>query len=237
MPYTALSVANDILDEIGLPRQTVLVSASTQQGRRMLASMHAAGRALAKFDWSRLQAVTTVSASGSSDFGLPAGFRGLVPNTIWNVTEGWQARGPVRMDESQELEGGLVTVGIYDTWKIQLVGHERKIRVIPTPATADLFSYSYYTKNWVVQTGSSTLSDFVSADGDYFLLDGDLVKLETHWRFLKNIGQPYAEEKEEAERARRIAMAHDGGMQEINAGFWSYDESFPAQSPETSVGL
>lgn len=235
---TILSVANDIFDETGLPTLTSVATETGQQARRMIASMHAAGRGLAKWDWSRLQVLVTISSSLTTDFGLPSDFKSIVPTTIWNLTQGWQARGPVRADEYQELEGGLVTVGIYDTWRIQLSGTSQVIRVIPAPGTAELFSYMYNSKNWIVNTSTSVTGSKILSDADYPLIDDDLFRLETHWRFLKNIGQPYAEEREEAERARRIALAHDGGMQEIYAGYHD-DEfyTFPAFSPDTSVNL
>jgi len=225
---TALTTAQSIARSIGLPEPTTLVSNPNQDARRMLQAINDAGRFLSRFEWQSQVIEVTASISTTDYITPPADFRSIVPMSSWQVGLSEPVQGPVRNVEWQAQRYGTIgTTVVNSMFHLRWNATSQRIYVSPAPANGDQFVYLYRSTGWVSSGG---VIASVSADSDNFLLEGYLLECEAKWRFLKSIGQSYGEEKDEAERLRRIAMAEDGGMEEITAGMgitnirWNYPD-------------
>lgn len=209
---TALKVAQNIANEVGLPAPLSLVSNPNQNSVRLLAAINAAGRYLAQKEWNSLALVTTISCSSGTEYPLPSGFRAIIPVTFWNATDKEEVIGPMTPSKWQLTKNGLGQLALADQVRIETSAGTSFIRFKDEPATGAQISFYYYSENWVKSGG---LVASVSADSDTFVIPERAVLAEARWRFLKSIGQSYGQEFEEAKETTAIAIANDGGMEKI----------------------
>ena len=211
---TALKVAQNIANEVGLQAPTSLVGNPNQDAIRLKAAINAAGRYLSGHDWNSLTTVTTISCSTTTEYALPSGFRAMVPLTLWNTTEREQVTGPMTPSQWQVSLNALGRFSLSEEVRIKMSAGTQFLEFRNTTEAGNLITIYYYTENWV-NSGSMVAS--ISADNDTFLLPERVVEAEAKWRFLKAIGQSFGQEYEEAKEVTQIARANDGGLERIRA--------------------
>lgn len=231
---SALTVAKQIARELGFVAPTSLVSNTNQDAVRLLACINAAGTYLAQQDWNSLLVPSTISISAGVGYPLPSDYRQIVSLSFWNATASDPVTGPVSLATHQSHRYGLSNFTLYDEYTIQVRNGTKQLIFTSSPSSADQMVYFYYSKGWVNSGGNRVAS--VSADSDDFWIPEEAIYADARWRFLKAIGQPYAQEKDEGTDMWRTALAHDLGGGVISTG--RRDVSFPvAVVPETDVGL
>lgn len=198
----------------------------------MLQCINDSGRFLALSPWNALVTEATVETTGGPMYSMPGDFHALVPTSIWKLTQSEPVRGPLRWIDWQAVQYGIGSFGIYDRWHFRYIEGQEKILIDPVPSTGEEFRYLYSRNSWV-KSGSSFIAS-VSADTDTFMLHPYLMETESKWRMLRALGQPYAEEKQEARDMRENLLAKDGGMAVIIAGVTEHNIRF--NIPDTGFG-
>jgi hypothetical protein len=216
-----------------------LVDNTNRDAQHMSQAIQETGARLRKKDWIELnrEELLTVSA-GSATNSLPADFDAMWLDTQWDRTTSRKLNGPVQPAVWQALKSGFNT-GIRTTIRLQFFSGTQYLMLDPAPTTAagsgPIFAYEYRSDQWVQQVGG-TLTGSISIDTDSPVLDPDMFQAEVEWRFLRNIGRPFAAKKTEAERETRKAFARNGGMTAFQAGP-PQTRSFLAVTKDTSIGL
>lgn len=235
---TVLEVGQAIAGEVGVHIPTAaegVAANTTQDGIRIFRAMTAAGEALAQKDWQALNVEALLTASlGSATQSLPDDFKAMLPSTLWNRTRARRVVGPVREAHWQALQAGPVS-GIRDTIRIKVFTGVKKLLIDPAPSTADVYSFEYRGKNFMINSVGDTTFSSLPNDSASCMLDDRLLRMQAKWRYLRAIGQPYLDERASASTATNIAFAEDAGMQNINMGTQS--QQFVAITPDTSVGF
>lgn len=215
---TLLSMAQDITDETGYPSPSSIINNSDETARKLLASLRAAGRNLARgsipgmgtHDWRDLTKEQTFSTDGTADYDLSSvitdgDYLRTVGDTMWDRTENEKIR-IVTQVGWQNLKGSIDTTQTVDRYVLVRGG---SLYFFPTPPSGNTIAFEYVSNKWCQSSGGTAQSDW-AADTDTGILDEYLLHLEGRWRFLMAVGLPYAEEMNEAQREIMTAMSHDG---------------------------
>lgn len=225
---TVLEIVQDACRDVGQPRPSVVVSATTDTPLRMLRLLNKAGQSLIKaHDWSALTTVETFSptATQAQASHPPSDYDRFTSETaMWDVTNKRPLVGPLAMDKWLRLVVDTNT-NIDHYWTL-IAG---KVNILPVPDTTDSYVYSYQSKNWVMSAASSAKSSF-TADDDTPRIPDELLTLELIWRWKKAIGLDYAEEMNDANRLKAAMISADRGPRVLSLsspfrrglpeGFW-----------------
>ena len=87
--------------------------------------------------------------SGCDTYPLPEDYWGMPTGTEWNQSEQQRAVGPVPIHIWQELKSGLITTGIYDSWRMTVSKGLRKFTIDPVPTTGEDFVFNYISTHWI----------------------------------------------------------------------------------------
>src|SRR6187551_2290722 len=110
---TLLSLANNVLPEIGLPTLTTVVGSQNQTARLVLALANRNGKSIAKHNWRILIKRNTITTASSADsYSLPSDFDRFIHNTEWNDTTARRLFGPVEDEAWQEDLSGVVAATV-----------------------------------------------------------------------------------------------------------------------------
>ena len=231
-----LTMCTNVANDIGLSEPGSVIGNTDQTAVRLLRVAHRVGSIMAKKPWELLKKRESFTTSASEpQYDLPADFRSIVPETVWNDTSDQQVF--VASARLWSYEKNVLTSNYFD--RIRLLGDDaapsigRRITLHPTPSGTETITFEYYSKNWLTDSGGSTERSAFANDSDVVIFDEDLFEMGMQWRMLKTIGQPYDEEKTDFDRQMEIVMAQDGVQENLHA-----DGNFPALSniPETGFG-
>ena len=166
------------------------------------------------YQWQELQKEHSfVSVIGQAGYNLPSDFDRIIDNTFWNASQNWSMIGGLTAESWRVLKNSLVTqaetVEYYRIRGNQIVIHR-------TPSVAENYVYEYISKN-IVKSSSNVEQTVFLADSDIPVIDEYLVRLDSTWRWLKNNGRAYAEEKNIAEKAIAERIKANGSRGTITA--------------------
>ena len=166
------------------------------------------------YQWQELQKEYTFSSViGQAGYDLPSDFDRMVDNTFWNASQNWAMIGGLTPESWRVLKNSLLTqaetVEYYRIRGNQIIIHR-------TPSVVENYVYEYITKNIVKSASNVAQSEFL-ADTDNTVIDEYLIRLDTTWRWLKNNGRSYAEEKNMAEKAIAERIKANGSRGTITA--------------------
>lgn len=210
---TLVSIAQQICREIGTTAPSVIFGNSDETAKKLLAVLQTSGRSLStgkieldgrylkNHEWTALRkefSFTTVASQAEYDISTYIGddFRKLMPDTVWDRTNNW----PVKTFSPEEWQASKGYAVIAAQNRISIMKRGKNLLIDPTPAGAYDIYGEYLSKNWCESSIGTGQSEWM-ADADVPLLDEELLILDGKWRFLNRLGENYAEEKIEAERA------------------------------------
>lgn len=231
-----LTYCQDAAREIGLAAPSSIIGSTSETARRMLRAAHRTGAVLAKKNWHELiKPGSITTSSGEPQYALPADYRSLVPDTVWNDTTDQQVF--LSTPRMWTYEKAVLTSNYFD--RFRLLGDDagpsigKKITIHPTPTATESITFEYYSKNWLTDSSGTTEKSAFTVDSDVVIFDEDLFVMGLVWRTLKAIGQPYTEEKSEYDQMVEITLAQSGGMETLRT-----DGNLPTLSniPETGFG-
>ena len=166
------------------------------------------------YQWQELQKEYTFSSViGQAGYNLPSDFDRMIDNTFWNASQNWAMIGGLTPESWRVLKNSLITqaetVEYYRIRGNQIIIHR-------TPSVVENYVFEYISKNIVKSASNVAQSEFL-ADTDNTVIDEYLIRLDTTWRWLKNNGRSYAEEKNMAEKAIAERIKANGSRGTITA--------------------
>lgn len=215
-----LTVAQNVADEVGLPRPSAVIGSTDRSVRQILRFINRTGEALAKKNWTVLQKENTFTTSnGTASYSLPSDYDRMLDFTAWDRTNYWNLRGPLSPREWQVYKSGLVAnTTLRSRFRIKPDTRVNKFFIDPTPTGSNSMVFEYVSNQWVKDSGNSNGKTAYAVDTDISLLDESLIELGAIWRMLDRKGFAYDEAKDEFERRVDQAFASDGGMAVLNMG-------------------
>ena len=154
---------------------------------------------------------TTATSSCSftfavQDYSVPSGFDRMISDSNWDRTNHWSNMGPKSSQEWQWLQGGIISVGPRERYRI----YQNKMRIFAAITTSYLFAYEYVSNFWVVATGGTEGSKAAfTADTDTCIFPDDLMALGLKYQWLKAKKLDFGVELAEFNRALSIRKAQD----------------------------
>jgi hypothetical protein len=222
---TLLTICQSVAADIGvtMPRPPMFGS-QVPVAQRMFAQARRAAQSLyRRAPWVELVTEYTFTASGVSDYPLPADFGWMVDDTLWERSRYWQLRGAMSPQKWQLYKSSIYgRATIWRRWRIRLpsgsgAGTSPTFSIDPQISSTDdtsSFVFEYVSKNWCISNiagvPQAMASDWTS-DNDDSVLDEWLIELDTRWRMLRRLGLAYDDDQDEAEREIDKAVARNGG--------------------------
>lgn len=206
---TILGVAQEFCALRGLPIPSALIGANEKSAAQYLAIIKKLSRELARYSWQEQRILTTYSATGlSTNQGslstLFAGYKALVPETLWNKTKKLRIIGPVN-DQQWAAQQALGFAGPeYLSWVSQ-----KQLYISPKPAEFDQIQAIYQTE-YSLTNNSGVAIATPTADNDKFLQPDNVVMkgFEAIWK--KQKGEPFTDDWNDFVGEILRALAYSG---------------------------
>lgn len=214
---TVLSVVQEVALAVGVdPPTTLLDSERTVRELRALTDEIAQRIAYDTREWTVLKRRMTMTGNGTqASFTLPADYqRMLVKGQVYRASaptmplhfisdsDDWlQRRLSNTVHPGGEYTFEQVAMPPADPTRIS-------ITLVPTLSAGDTAHFMYINKNCYALAAGG-VGDFLTADGDRFLLPERLLKLGMIWQWKANKGSPYAEDMGTFTDAIMLAMGAD----------------------------
>lgn len=211
-----LSICQDILNETkssSIP--AAIIGNNDDVAKQILQAVKNSIIELSRgYQWQELQKeYTFASVISQANYSLPSDFDRLVNDTFWNQDQHRALIGATTAEIWRILKDSA-TLGVGDEEFYRIRNNE--IVIHQTPTVAENYVFEYITKN-IVKSSTNTPQTSFLADTDIPVIDEYIVKLDTTWRWLKNNGRAYAEEKITAEKAIAERIKVNGSRGKINA--------------------
>jgi len=180
------------------------------------------------YNWQELQKEKTFNTVASTEgYNLPTDFDRFINNTFWNTTTQHPVTMPVTSEEWRILKNQSITGGTgFEYSRIRA----NQVLLFPTPAAIEAHIYEYIS-NHVILSSSGTGQTKWLADTDVPAIDSHILRLDATWRWLKNQGRPYAEEKKIADNAAVERVRTNGARRTIK--HYYYDNNIKVGYPAT----
>lgn len=230
-----LTIVQDAVNRIGFgATPDSVVSNTDQTPKQMMSLLNQEGEALSKFKWEALVKEHTFTlVTADQDYATPAGFRYMIPDSVWNRDSKRPVRTPITSQEWQFYKGWSTVTGL--TLRARIRNKELEFdQAITASDNGKTIAYEYVSSYWTEDSGSTAQGKF-AADDDTGILDEELLTLGLIWRFKKAKGldwqADYADYKNEVSQAK----ARDGGSRSLNLGS-SLSAGLGANIPEDGYG-
>jgi hypothetical protein len=240
-----LSICQNAANDAGVNVPTSIIGNADPAAARLLQMARRTGRDMAeRVNWTALTVEHVFVANGTSDYTLPADFRSLVNDTLWDRSRFWRMRGAMSPQQWQLFKSSIIgRATIERRWRLRLpsgspAGATVQFEIDPpiTGDTTSTFVYEYVSRNWCISLANVTQPDWV-ADTDVSLLDESVLELGVIWRLLHRLGLDYSVEKDEFDYRLDMLVARDGGTAILDIA--PYDRLTligPYNVPETGFG-
>ena len=222
---TALKLATNVADIVGIEAPTALKNSVEPQSRAMLRLLNRAGQQLARVEntwngsWTFLEREHTFTTiAGQRDYDLPADFERIIEDTTWDRDTYRQMRGNLSPQEWQQLRSGLIgTVTQAPYYRIRRagVGKRRALSLDPIPSGGDVLVYEYVSNHWVVDSAQTASRAEYVDDTDEALFNDDLMEMSLLWRFKQSRGLSFSPELAEYETEMDRILAQDSGARPL----------------------
>ena len=214
-----LTIAQDVVDEIGLVRPSALVGEVGLTERRLLAAAKAEGEHLYRaHDWSILQKEHVFTTEADDDnYAVPEDFGRLITETVWDREAYRKMRGSLSPQQWQFQRSALVSnTALRRRFRIVVGQQAGSVLIDPVPTAADEeLVYEYVSKFWCSSSAGTAKATW-SVDSDLFLIDDELFRAGLLWRMKRSLGQVYADERADAEDLLRKAIVADLALPVMN---------------------
>jgi hypothetical protein len=151
----------------------------------------------------------------SGDSATVADWRNLQPGTLWDATAGLELVGPLTDEEWESAVVLDISAGryMYRFW-----GDYLRIFPVPDPVGDTDFSLEYYSSGLIYAADGATVKDSFTADTDFPRVPSRLITLGMRWRYKKEKGLPYAEDKDTYELAIQDQQSNTGNEKTLDMG-------------------
>lgn len=151
-----LSICQAASDNIGITTPTSIIGSTDPGAHRLLQMARREARNLAsRANWVALVVENVFITNGTSDYTLPADFRSMVNNTLWDRSRHWRMRGAMSPQQWQFYKSSIFgRATIERRWRLRLpsgsaAGAAVQFEIDPaTTETQATFVYEYVSENW-----------------------------------------------------------------------------------------
>jgi len=212
-----LQIVQDAADLLGVARPSSVINSTDQQIRQLLGFTLKEGQELSEAtEWEELtveHTFVTVGAQTQTNTPIPSDFDRFVPESLWNRTAKRQLIGPRSSREWQLDQAQSAASTVYQSFRVR----GGAFLMYPVPTAGETIAYEYVTKNWAESSSGNGKERFTS-DDDVFRLDAELMIQGVIWRWKHAKGLDYGEDFVTYERAVAMAIAADGGAEDLDIG-------------------
>ena len=174
------------------------------------------------YEWEilrRSHSITTVGATDTGAYDLPADFGRMINQTGWEETNRLPVTGPMTEQQWTYLKGrNLINSTIYISFKI----HQDKYNVYPDDPVPDglEITFSYISRNWVIPAAAApdVYEDTVQANGDTVLFKPNMIVSYLRYKFLDAKGFDTGSAVGQFSKAYLQATGGNDGAPVLNAG-------------------
>lgn len=197
---TLLSICQDILKETKssfIP--TTIIGNNDDVATQIFQTIKVSITDLARnYQWQELQKeYSFTSVANQAEYNLPTDFDKMIDNTFWNASQNWAIIGGLTPENWRILKNSLnAQAETIEYYRIR----NNKIVIHRTPTVVENYVLEYVSKYIVKSAGDVNQTQFL-ADTDNPVIDEYILRLDSTWRWLKNNGRSYAEEKSIADKA------------------------------------
>lgn len=153
-----LTICTNACNDLGVGVPTSIIGSTDPAATRVLQMARRAGLSLAAANnWASMVVEHTFTADGSSDYALPADYRSMVDNTMWDRTTYWSMRGAMSPQQWQMYKSSVIgRASIQPRWRIRVptgaaAGTPVVFSIDPPIGAADTstqFVFEYASNNW-----------------------------------------------------------------------------------------
>lgn len=213
---TLLTTCQDILNETKSSSVPALIIANNDDVAKQILQVvkNSIIELSRNYQWQELQKeYSFASVVDQANYALPSDFDRFVNDTFWNIDQHRALIGATTPETWRILKDSA-TLGVGDEEFYRIRGNQ--VVIHQTPQVVENYIFEYITKNIVKSSAGVQQSQFL-ADSDIPVIDEYILKLDCTWRWLKNNGRAYAEEKNIAERSIAERIKVNGSRGKINA--------------------
>lgn len=212
MSRTLKEILDDVSLESGMDTEAIYAESTVDAVKRLVSFANAARRVQVLKPWQALRKVYEFTLSSDTVYDLPSDYSHFVPDTMYSDSHLWATNFPTGSDTWSYLQASTGGSGIRE--KCRLIANKLEFY---QPNSGNTMRVEYGTKKAVVTNDAeSTKKERFTADDDTWLLDDDLLLMETKWRYQKILGHPdWQASAVEAKSFRHHLMGHQAGSQSI----------------------
>ena len=210
---TALEIVRTVAGRVGIQRPSTATGSTDVQVQQLVALLNEEGQELAKrYVWQatvREKTFTTIAAEdqgllvGGAILSAADGFKYVLNDTIYDRTTEYQLQHstPTRWQSDKST----LPVGPYSRYRIR----NGRLLMLPAPTAGLTVAFEYVTENWVSNAAGDAFRAEFTMDGDFPLLDSQLLIMGLKWRWKAAKGLSYAEDMQSYELAVADATSRD----------------------------
>ncbi len=180
-----LTLCQNAADNIGIAKPSTVIG-NTDPGAQRLLQMarREANNLSTRANWAALVVENVFITNGTSDYLLPADFRSMVNNTLWDRSRHWRMRGAMSPQQWQFYKSSIFgRATIERRWRLRLpsgnaAGAPVQFEIDPaTTETTATFVYEYVSENWGRSTTLQSAVASTPVDRGAGYLIGDTITL------------------------------------------------------------
>lgn len=209
------SLLRDVAGGLGVTIPSSYVGNTEKTAVQLLSVFNEAGRYLASAqDWRELtfeSTVTTAAGTLAYSVATSPAFHHFVPASGYDRASNLQLIGPIGRAEYQRVKAWTSDGLQNHRVQFRATTADRatpQLVFASDPGGAFTIAYEYVTQEWL-KTGSG-YADTVASDTDEPVFDRYLMECQLRWRIRRALGEPFASELDEANRAEERLFSQQG---------------------------
>lgn len=202
---------NRVMLSCGFPAESAYAAAATTAGKQIFELANIAARGLRELGFQESVLTGTVAMTSATDYALPTGFLGIVPDTmrVENSMEPLDFPAGVSRWADIKYAGGPSALPI----DARIIGD--RLHVANPRSGTDLL-FEYISRYPITDTTGATPKELFTVDTDKWVLDDQLFFLDVRWRFKKEKGFPdWQTDLQEMSNHARVLRGRNRGSRTI----------------------
>lgn len=212
MSMTLVQILGAVMGEQGFAVPTAFAGSNAPQDQQMVYLANRAASYIREQEFQRLLSRYTITLTSSETYPLPTDYLEIIPDTMRIVGRVDKVNFPTSADFWSYLQSMSGPVGI--PVNVRIIGDEINVY---SPTVDAVLAFEYVSNCPIVNQAGDTPKQRFTLDTDVWLLDDDLLILETRWRWLQAKGLPDWEYVlGECKNYRNAVRGRDAGSQTIS---------------------
>lgn len=212
MSMTLREILSAVLGEGGFLVPTSFVGSTSPDDEQMVYLANRAAAFIREKQLQRLRSRYTVTLTAATTYALPSDYLEIIPDTMMIVGRVDAVRFPTRADFWAYLQSTSGPSGF--TVNARILGD---LINVYSPTVGSVLAFEYVSNKPIMSVDGATRLRRFAADLDTWLLDDDLLILETKWRWKKAKGMPdWQADEAECANYRLSVRGRDAGSQTIS---------------------